>query len=548
MCWYSTSPALSCSGAFGRTFRIWVSSVCLAPDMRRRPTLALLVALAAATATAATVRSKTALLEPLHFVRLPDDETGVSEADYEARVALTKAAPDLLAGESAVRALLGEVPTEHEVLCSLARTHAARSTSGALRKLRASGGKIHSFASPAARQEADEIVLQFAESLCTPMHLAAIRAKLKNKVVGVGTVTASGRAASPPKLPVLDPGHPCSTPRLGAKMSSVYPPAWMGGKQTVFDEKNLIDNLATTIASTAWPPTVGNWASVRVAHGTTIDRVMVYNRYDNSVPGDQTWLSPFEVYVGDSYGDTKVKCGPAAQQPGVMVTPAAPGPFTAYCNGVKGGYVTLKQVGAARLLSIAQMRVCSVPVPPPPHSPPPSPPPLTPEVEPTPEPTPESKPASKGPEPTPDAHTKEAAPDAKPKEPTAGGEHHSVPEPTPVPTPAPKSKQAMHSDRCTGEPPPWLFHAMSTRESTARIAREWHASRPTPLFSPHSLVLTRSSPLSPRRLLAPRVQTIPRTLTSGPALTGPAPTASAPPNTASTRRSSSSRALSRART
>ena len=90
------------------------------------------------------------------------------------------------------------------------------------------------------------------------------------------------------------PTDACATPRLGAKLSSTYPQAYIKGVKTTYGAEHLIDESASTIGSTSWPPAKNNWASVRVAAGTVVDRVQVYNRYDTVIPGAQKWLSPFE--------------------------------------------------------------------------------------------------------------------------------------------------------------------------------------------------------------------------------------------------------------
>ena len=101
----------------------------------------------------------------------------------------------------------------------------------------------------------------------------------------------------------------------------------------------------------------------------------------------QEWLTPFEVWVSPTYGDTT---SASAFLCGIMraTVPAGPGPFYVSCGAV-AEYITLKQVGrpasdaaaATRLLTIAEMKICerepmqppSAPLPLPPY-PAPSPP------------------------------------------------------------------------------------------------------------------------------------------------------------------------------
>ena len=79
---------------------------------------------------------------------------------------------------------------------------------------------------------------------------------------------------------------------------------------------------------------------------------MVHNRPDNNKEY-QGWLSPFEIWLGTSFGDTRsqhaVRCG----GPAISVAAAA-GPFGVTCGGVRGrSFVTLVLIGKARWLTYA---------------------------------------------------------------------------------------------------------------------------------------------------------------------------------------------------
>ena len=114
------------------------------------------------------------------------------------------------------------------------------------------------------------------------------------------------------------------------------------------------------------------WLSVNIAAGSRIDYVAIVNRGDNAVY--QAWLSPFEVYVGSSYGDLGYKCS------GPTSVPVGAGPFLISCGGTSAGaYVTLRLTGPQpgdRYLTVADLSVYSAQAPPLPPPPPPSPSPL----------------------------------------------------------------------------------------------------------------------------------------------------------------------------
>jgi len=89
------------------------------------------------------------------------------------------------------------------------------------------------------------------------------------------------------------------------------------------------------------------------------------------------WLSLFEVWVGDHPGDVSssaVRCGDDFSD-----VEAGVGPFTTDCEGADGKFVTLRYLGGARYLTIAEMQIFEEPLSPPPSLPPsPRPPPAVP--------------------------------------------------------------------------------------------------------------------------------------------------------------------------
>jgi hypothetical protein len=106
----------------------------------------------------------------------------------------------------------------------------------------------------------------------------------------------------------------------------------------------------------------GNWLSVRVPVDTPIGYTAVHNRQD-------AWrdlLGSFEVWVGSSPGDTTsptaVRCGESQYDASVE-----PAPYVLWCAGLRSGqYVTLKQTGPQRYLTIAEFDVYVKAMPPPP--------------------------------------------------------------------------------------------------------------------------------------------------------------------------------------
>ena len=174
--------------------------------------------------------------------------------------------------------------------------------------------------------------------------------------------TVSPAVAPPPAPPIASIS--CETELLGAQLSSVFGQAYPSS--AVID-----DNLATISAT---QHAAKNWVSVRLSPGTPVQYVAVYNSPNGNA--SQAWLSPFEIWIGSSYGDTTSR---SATRCAEVAVPVGAGPFMVDCNGIDtGAYVTLRQVGAARYLTIAELKVCKgmklpakPPLPPLPPAPPP---------------------------------------------------------------------------------------------------------------------------------------------------------------------------------
>lgn len=128
-------------------------------------------------------------------------------------------------------------------------------------------------------------------------------------------------------------------PALDAAISSFFHPD--------FAAQKAIDGDPSTLCASNQQ--VNAWLSVRLPSSTPIAYVSILNRGDSEEYA--AWLSSFEVWVGSSFGDTSaVKCGE-------LNVPAMAGPFVVNCAGAQGKFVTLRQVGAARFLTIAELEV-----------------------------------------------------------------------------------------------------------------------------------------------------------------------------------------------
>ena len=113
-----------------------------------------------------------------------------------------------------------------------------------------------------------------------------------------------------------------------------------------------------------------NWASVRVAAGTYVGYVAVYNWLGSA--SNRARLGDFEIWVGRAAGDRDtangaVKCGESSYDESSL----AEEPYVMWCgnqasrgwsDGGGGEYITLTQVGASRELRITELKVYEAPV------------------------------------------------------------------------------------------------------------------------------------------------------------------------------------------
>jgi len=165
---------------------------------------------------------------------------------------------------------------------------------------------------------------------------------------------------SPPPTPAPPLGSLHMIQPIGAALSSNF-------HEQLYGASACIDGDVRTLCATDRQPNA--WASIQLPRGANVDRVVVYNRADDNREY-QAWLSPFEIWLGQSYGDTSsaaaVRCGAPA-----LHVPATAGPFTRSCGSAPRGactndggcFVTLTIVDTARWLTIAEIEAYSKPRP-----------------------------------------------------------------------------------------------------------------------------------------------------------------------------------------
>jgi hypothetical protein len=147
---------------------------------------------------------------------------------------------------------------------------------------------------------------------------------------------------------------------------------------------------------------LGAWFSVRIAVGMRLGYVAVFNTRFAAAPE----LGDFEVWISPSFGETNPAAGARrCGQASYVASQPASEPYVLWCGSASTGsstgeYVTLKQLGAARSLIIAELNVYRRFNHPPPPSPPPLPPP-PPGLPPPPSPRPPPPPPSAPPAPLP---------------------------------------------------------------------------------------------------------------------------------------------------
>jgi hypothetical protein len=116
---------------------------------------------------------------------------------------------------------------------------------------------------------------------------------------------------------------------------------------------NAIDGDVNTMAIS--PSQNGNWLSVMVPTGTLIGNVAVYNRIDLT----GFWpsqLGTFEIWVGPSPGSQASLCGTASYR---ALSGYDTEPYIIDCTDLAstGPFVTVRQVGPARYLALAEVEI-----------------------------------------------------------------------------------------------------------------------------------------------------------------------------------------------
>ena len=161
--------------------------------------------------------------------------------------------------------------------------------------------------------------------------------------------------------------------------------AWLSSTHSsLYQASAAIDNDLDTLCASAWPST-DPWLTIHIPDHSRVGFVVVYNRADDLA----SYLTPFSIWVGTGNTDSDPAASGSHQCGGVQEVPHTGGPFTVDCGEVVGNNVAIRLPGSKRLLSIAELEIYSLPLPPPPL-PPPLPP--TPSPSPSPSPTPTTPP------------------------------------------------------------------------------------------------------------------------------------------------------------
>ena len=157
-------------------------------------------------------------------------------------------------------------------------------------------------------------------------------------------------------LNVFNPPPPAVPPLSAFPKVALLAAALSTTFSELYTARHAIDGDLSTLAVTSVQR--GNWLSVKVAYGTPIEYVAFYNRIDLS----GHWaaqLGTLEVWISSAPGDTTsvsaVLCGTASYRSQSIVDNDA---YVVPCHGVpSGGFVTIKQTGQPRYLTIAEVEV-----------------------------------------------------------------------------------------------------------------------------------------------------------------------------------------------
>lgn len=194
---------------------------------------------------------------------------------------------------------------------------------------------------------------------------------------------------SPPLAPPLQPMPPPSPtpptealrviPRLEARMKTAY------ARDSYLASAAIDSSLGTYCMSAEQPQhspaNAGQWLAVRIPINAGVTHVTIHNRA-RSGHHNQEWLSPFEVWLGQSAGDTAPPTGWRCGGESISVE-ASLGPFVVACGDAPPSFVEWVNIRlvtrpgdlSRRFLSIAEVYVHGLQPPaPPPITAPPEPP------------------------------------------------------------------------------------------------------------------------------------------------------------------------------
>ena len=166
----------------------------------------------------------------------------------------------------------------------------------------------------------------------------------------------------PPVPPPLDLASFEPATVVAVTMSTTYNGDFVGSR--------CIDGSLTTLCATSVTSDSANWIAVRLAAGTRVGPVALYNRRD----GLGSWLGSVEVWAGGLPGDAANLCGTAS-----YTASAEPEPYLLSCADAAAGlstdvWITIRQVECMStvtcIVSLAEINVYLEPLPPPVPSPP----------------------------------------------------------------------------------------------------------------------------------------------------------------------------------
>ena len=184
----------------------------------------------------------------------------------------------------------------------------------------------------------------------------------------------------PPPQPLPPAPHPPPPPPYQAPALSqlvTVSPVGAVMSSTSLPASNCVDGDQRTHCTSR--AGIGNWLSVQFTHNGMRSGIYVAIE-PYKLPSSQ--LSPFELYRGAAHGDTLSQFASRCSGDEPVTIPESGGPHVVNCVGGSGAFVTLKQIGRSRILSLTDISLYVDPAPlmPPLPPPPPVPPGLPPDV------------------------------------------------------------------------------------------------------------------------------------------------------------------------